>query len=47
MLVIEQGNFYYQVYDKVQGIGKLVGSNEADRFLNVANWYLDTKRVKK
>ena len=47
MLVIEQCNFFYQVSEKVKGIEKIVGSNEADRFLNIASWYMETKRVKK
>lgn len=47
MLVIEQENFYYQVSEKIQGIEKMVGSNEADHFLNIAKWYIETKRVKK
>lgn len=46
MLVIENENLYYQVSDKIFGVGKIVGSTESDRFLNIANWFIDTKRVK-
>jgi len=46
-ITVEHQSFYYQVSNEVKGIDKIVGSNEADRFLNIASWYLDTKRIKK
>ncbi|MCL5406982.1 MAG: ABC transporter substrate-binding protein, partial [Patescibacteria group bacterium] len=45
--VVEQDNLYYQVSKDVKGIDKIVGSLESDRFLEVAKWYINTKRVKK
>lgn len=45
--VVENEILYYQVNKKVNGIEKIVGAFEADRFMNVAKWYIQTKRVKK
>lgn len=45
--VVEQENLYYQISDDIYGVNKIVGSFEADRFLDVAKWYIETKRVKK
>lgn len=45
--VVEHENCYYYISDKIMGVGKIVGSFEADRFLNVSSWYIDTKRIKK
>ncbi|MBM2820368.1 MAG: putative transporter substrate binding protein [Candidatus Berkelbacteria bacterium] len=47
MFVVEHQNFYYYTRESVYGIEYIVGSNESDRFLEIANWYIDTKRVKK
>lgn len=47
MFVVEHQNFYYYVFKSIYGIGSIVGSNEADRFLNIPSWYIETKRVKK
>ena len=47
MFVVEHQTLHYYVSEKIKGIEKIVGSCEADRFLNVAAWYLETKRVKK
>lgn len=44
---VEQENLYCQFSEKILGVGKIVGSFEADRFLNISSWYLETKRVKK
>lgn len=45
--VVEQDNLYYQVSTKVKGIEKIIGALETDRFLSIAKWYINTKRVKK
>lgn len=47
MFVVEHQNYYYQTSKNILGINYIVGSNEADRFLNTASWYTETKRVKK
>ncbi len=47
MFVVEHQNYYYQTSRNIFGIDFVVGANESDRFLDVANWYTDTKRVKK
>jgi ABC-type transport system substrate-binding protein len=47
MFVVEHQNYYYHISKKIFGIDYIVGTNEADRFLNVASWYNETKRVKK
>ncbi len=47
MFVVEHQNYYYQISKNVGGVDYIVGSNEADRFLNVASWYTETKRIKK
>lgn len=43
---IEKANCYYVVSNDVLSINKLYGSSEADRFLNINQWYIKTKRVK-
>lgn len=47
MFVVEHQNFSYQLSNSVQGVSQIVGSSEADRFLNISSWYIKTKRVKK
>lgn len=47
MFVVEHQNYYYQVSKNIFGVNFIVGSNEADRFIDVANWFIDTKRTKK
>lgn len=47
MFVVQKQNFYYYVSNKIKGIEQIAGSCEADRFLNVASWYINTQRVKK
>jgi len=47
MFVVQNQNFYYYVSSKINGIDQITGSCEADRFLNVTSWYINTKRVKK
>lgn len=37
---------YYVLSNKVQGINNIFGSSEADRFLNINKWFLETKRVR-
>lgn len=44
---VETETLFYEVAKKVKGIEKIVGCYETDRFLNVAKWYIETKRVKK
>lgn len=44
---ISQENFEYMITDEVKGVDKIFGHNEADRFLNINQWYISTKRVKK
>lgn len=44
---VSQDILYYQASNKVKGLEKIIGSFEADRFLNVFSWYLNTKRVRK
>lgn len=43
---VEKASTYYVVSNDVKGISKLYGSSEADRFLNINQWYIKTKRVK-
>lgn len=45
--VVEQETLYYQISKDILGIDKIVGALESDRFLEVAKWYINTKRVKK
>ena len=47
MFVVEHQTLHYYISNKIKGIEKIVGCSETDRFLNVASWYLETKRVKK
>jgi len=47
MFIVEHQNYFYQVRESVYGIEYIVGSNEADRFLNVASWFMETKRIGK
>jgi ABC-type transport system substrate-binding protein len=47
MFVVEHQNYFYQVAENIYGIEYIVGANEADRFLNVASWYMETKRIRK
>ncbi len=47
MFVVQQEDLYYYVSQKLYGVETLVGSNEADRFLDVSLWYINTKRIKK
>ncbi len=46
MFVVEHQNFYYYVSDEIKGIENTKISSETDRFVNVASWYIKTKRVK-
>ncbi|KKQ74158.1 MAG: hypothetical protein US94_C0012G0008 [Berkelbacteria bacterium GW2011_GWB1_38_5] len=45
--VVEHQDYFYLVSNKVYGIEKIVAATEGDRFLNVALWYIHTKRIKK
>lgn len=45
--VVDRETFYYQISNQIYGIEKIVGALETDHFLNIASWYLNTKRVKK
>lgn len=45
--VVEQDALYYQISNDIKGVDRIVGSFEADRFLDIAKWYINTKRVKK
>jgi ABC-type transport system substrate-binding protein len=45
-ITIEKGVLHYNISSDVKGIGKIYGSSEADRFLNVSDWYIKSKRVK-
>ncbi len=47
MFVVEHECFYYHITDDVKGVTQIIGTSESDRFLNVAAWYINTKRVKK
>lgn len=47
MLVVEHASYCYQVSNKVQGLTGIVGTNESDRFIDIAKWFLETKREKK
>jgi len=47
MFVVEHQNFYYFISSDIKGIEQIAGSCEADRFSNIATWYINTKRVKR
>ena len=44
---ISQESLNYVVSNDVRGLDKIFGFSETDRFLNINQWYLKTKRVKK
>jgi len=44
---ISQEKFEYVLNTNVRGIDKIYGFNESDRFLNIWQWYVKTKRVRK
>jgi len=46
MFVVEHQAMTYWVSDSVQGIDSIIGSSEADRFLDVGQWFIKTKRVR-
>jgi peptide/nickel transport system substrate-binding protein len=43
---LSQASFFYAVGNDINGVGKIYGFSEADRFLNINQWYIKTKRVK-
>jgi len=43
---LDKDLLYYAVSDKVQGIKKIFGFSETDRFLGVDDWFIKTKRIK-
>lgn len=43
---IENETLHYVLSDDVLGVTKIYGSSEADRFLNVNQWYIKSKRVR-
>ncbi len=43
---IEKESCFYVLSNDIKGVNKIYGSSEADRFLNVNQWYIKTKRVK-
>lgn len=45
-IVVEQESVYYAISNKVKGISKIYGFAEGDRFLNIKDWYIKSKRVK-
>lgn len=47
MFVVEHQNLSYQISRDIRGVDGIVGSSETDRFLNITQWYINTKRVKK
>lgn len=44
---IDEEKCLYEVSQKIKGINKIFGTSEADRFLNVSDWYIKVKRIKK
>lgn len=44
---IQNESFYYTISNQVKGVTKIYGFAEGDRFLNVNQWYLKSKRVTK
>ena len=44
---VEKETLYFQISKEILGVEKIVGAFESDRFLNVSEWYIETKRVKK
>lgn len=46
-ILINKETCYFVLSDKVRGVDKIYGFAEADRFLNVNEWYIKSKRVKK
>ena len=43
---IEKDSINYVISNKVKGITKIFGFSEADRFLDINQWYIKSKRVK-
>lgn len=43
---IEKDSLNYVISDKVKGVTKIFGFSEADRFLDINQWYIKSKRVK-
>jgi len=46
-ILINKEKFNYVVSNHIKGINKIFGFSEADRFLNINQWYIKSKRVKK
>ena len=44
---IKKENLNYVLSNKAKGVDKIFGFSETDRFLNVREWYIKSKRVKK
>jgi len=45
-IIIEKANLHYDISPDVKGISKIYGSSETDRFLNISDWYIKSRRVK-
>lgn len=43
---VEKEKLYYTLSNDIRGVNKIYGSSEADRFLNVTQWYIKSKRVR-
>lgn len=46
-IVINKDSIFYDISPEVKGIVSIYGFSESDRFLNVGDWYIKSKRVKK
>lgn len=46
-ILMNKESLNYVLSNQVKGVDKIYGSSEADRFLNIAKWYIKSKREKK
>lgn len=45
-ITIKPENLYYTISNKIKGVNKIYGFAEGDRFLNINQWYIKSKREK-